>query len=121
MGDYMYPMGYEPMEFHMGYGYYYMYPWMLWTVFFIWIIQVIVGYFVYRDAKQQDMNPVLWFILVILPMIGWFFLIVYVIIRETRPREPGDKESSEKILDERFAKGEITSEQYRQMKEELKK
>ena len=33
----------------------------------IWVIQLIVGYFVYRDAKEREMNPVLWFILVILP------------------------------------------------------
>ena len=29
------------------------------------------------------MSPVLWFILVIVPMIGWIFLILYLIIRES--------------------------------------
>ena len=72
----------------------------------IWVIQLIVGYFVYRDAKERDVNPVLWFVLVIIPMIGWLFLVIYLIIRETGP--PGlevEKKSARAILDERFAQG----------------
>jgi len=105
--------------YHMMYGY----PFAGMSIWMgiVWVIQLVVGYFVYRDAKERQMSPVLWFIVVIIPVIGWLFMVIYVIIRETEHRPSPQKESSEKILDERFAKGEITSEQYRQMKEELKK
>ncbi len=84
-----------------------------------WIVQLVIGYFVYLDAKQRGMNPVLWFILVILPMIGWLFLVLYIIIRETGRPAAGSEKSATAILDERFARGEITAEEYRKMKDEL--
>jgi putative membrane protein len=65
-------------------------------------------------------NPLLWAILVIIPMLGWLFLVIYIIIRETsRPGFEGERRSARAILDERFAQGEITAEEYRKMKEEL--
>lgn len=86
----------------------------------LWIIQLVIAYFVYLDAKQRDKNPVLWAILVIIPMLGWLFLVIYIIIRETgRPGLEGERRSARAILDERFARGEITAEEYRKMKEEL--
>ncbi len=85
-----------------------------------WIIQLIVGYLVYRDALERRTSPVLWFILVIVPMIGWIFLILYLIIRESG-QQPLSERSASGILDMRFARGEITPDEYRQMKEELKK
>jgi putative membrane protein len=109
----------DGFSYHMMYGYPFagMFIWM----FMIWVIQLIVGYFVYRDAGERQMSPVLWFILVIIPAIGWLFLVIYLIIRETGHPPAPEKGSAEKILDERFARGEITPEEYRQMKEELKK
>lgn len=110
--------GYMP---HMyGYGYPYYIGGMFFSMAVIWIIQLVVGYFVYQDAKKRGMAPILWFILVILPMVGWLFLVIYVIIRETSQPAPADEHTSARaILDERFAKGEITSEEYQKMKEEL--
>ena len=85
-----------------------------------WLLQLFLAYLVYQDAKQRDVNPVLWAILVAIPMIGWLFLVIYVIIRETgRPVQGGGQSSAKAILDERFAKGEITAEEYRKMKDEL--
>ena len=53
-------------------------------------------------------------------MVGWLFLVIYVIIRETSQPAPAVvKSSARAILDERFAKGEITAEDYQKMKEEL--
>jgi putative membrane protein len=85
-----------------------------------WILQLVVAYFVYQDAKHRDKNPLLWALLVIIPMLGWLFLVIYIIIRETsRPGFEGERRSARAILDERFAQGEITAEEYRKMKEEL--
>ncbi len=105
---------------YRGYGYPMagMFIWM----FIAWLVQLVIGYLVYRDAKDRQMNAVLWLILVIIPGIGWLFLILYVIIRETSGHGhlPGS-ESALNILNERYARGEITAEQYRSMKDELKK
>ena len=104
----------------MMYGYPYGYPGMLIWMCIIWVIQLIVGYLVYRDAKERGTNPVLWFVLVILPMIGWLVLIIYIIIRETgRPGPEAEKKSARMILDERYAKGEISAEEYQKMKDQL--
>jgi preprotein translocase subunit YajC len=46
------------------------------------------------------MNGVLWFVLVIIPWIGIFSLLVYLIIRETRENVKKDKRVAKAILDE---------------------
>jgi hypothetical protein len=60
----------------MIYGY--LYGEMLIVMGIIWIIQLIIGYLMYRDAKSRMINALLRFMLVILPMIGWLFLVIYV-------------------------------------------
>lgn len=110
-GSYMRHMYYAGHPSHGG----------IW-VLVLWIFQLIIAYFVYRDAKERKMNAVLWTILVILPLVGYLFMVIYMIIRETEHplpvKEGGD---ARKILDERYAKGEITTDEYRKMKEELGK
>jgi putative membrane protein len=109
MDGYMHPM-------FWGYDSYYGWVWPA----LIWVLQLVVGFFVYQDAKQREMNPVLWFVLVIIPMLGWLFLVIYVIIRESGRQGDGEK-SAAVILDERYALREISTEEYRKMKEELEK
>jgi hypothetical protein len=53
-------------------------------MFAIWIVQVLVAFLIYRDAKEQKMLAPVWFILAILPMFGYLVDVVYLIIRELR-------------------------------------
>ena len=87
---------------------------------FTWLIQLVIAYFVYKDAKEQNMSAPLWFILVILPMVGFLLAVLYAIIREVRmPTEP--KNTPVTILKERFAQGQITAEEFEKGKEILMK
>jgi hypothetical protein len=57
--------------------------WGLGMMFFWLVIFLIIAYLVYQDANKQGMNGLLWGILVLIPVIGVLFLIIYIIIRET--------------------------------------
>jgi len=85
-----------------------------------WLVQVVIAYFIYKDAKNQKMSAPLWFILVILPMFGYFIAILYVIIREVRMPIETEKTPID-ILKARLAKGEITVEEYETGKDALMK
>ncbi len=101
--------------FHMfpfGFG------WFGFGMLFWWLILVVIGYLVYQDAEKMGMNGALWFILVILPMVGIIFLLLYIVLREDYKKEGDD---ALKILKDRLARGEITPEEYRKLKEELEK
>lgn len=87
----------------------------------IWIVFIVIAFLVYKDAEQRNMNGLLWFILVIIPWIGILFLIVYLIIRSEEAEIEEAIENAQKILDERYAKGEITREEYLQMKKDMEK
>lgn len=101
-------------------------PWFFpffgfWGFLLIWAVFLVIGYLVYQDAEKRGMNGALWFILVIIPWIGFFSLLLYLVIRETTT-QVGDREKSpEEILDERYARGEISREEYLKMKEDLRK
>ena len=94
----------------IGFGF----PFFGFDVFFWWLIFVAIGFLIYQDANKRGMNGLLWFILVILPMIGVVFLLLYIVIRESKVEN-----KAMKILKERYANGEITKEEYLKMKEEL--
>jgi uncharacterized membrane protein len=80
-------------------------------ILILWIVQLVIGYFVYRDAGKQKMSAPLWFILVIIPVFGFPLAVLYAIIREVRqPVAAGNAPLA--ILGERFARGEITAEEY---------
>jgi len=87
----------------------------------IWAVFLIIAVFVYRDAQERNMNGLLWFILVIIPWIGILFLIVYLIIRSEEAEIEEAIENAQKILDERYSKGEITRKEYLQMKKDMEK
>ncbi|HWQ68178.1 MAG TPA: SHOCT domain-containing protein [Methanospirillum sp.] len=87
-----------------------------------WIILfLIIAYLVYLDANKRGMNGLLWGIMILIPMVNILFLILYVIIRETNSQKPiSEGRIPTDILKERYAKGEISSEQFKTMIEEIK-
>jgi len=96
-------------------------PFMGFGMIGIWIVFIVIAFLVYKDAEQRNMNGLLWFILVIIPWIGILFLIVYLIIRSEEAEIEEAIEDAQKILDERYAKGEITRKEYLQMKKDMEK
>jgi putative membrane protein len=96
-------------------------PFMGYWILLVWIVQIIIAVLVYKDAQIKKQNDLLWLVLVILPWIGILFLIIYLIIRgeETEIKESIDK--GQNVLDERYAKGEITREEYLQVKKDLER
>ncbi len=101
------------MMYPWGYGF----PFFGFGILFWWIIFVAIGFLVYQDANKRGMDGLLWFILVILPMVGIVFLLLYIVIRESKTEV---EKTPLEILKERYAKGEITEEEYVKMKRELK-
>ena len=57
----------------------------------VWIVQLLIAYLIYRDAKEQKMLAPVWVILAILPMFGYLVDVIYLIIREIRPSQKTDK------------------------------
>jgi putative membrane protein len=111
------------MDDMWGGGYGYGFPFFGWGMMLIWLVLfLIIGYLVYLDANKRGMNGLLWGILIIIPMLGILFLILYIVVRETQLQRtvPGG-EGAMDVLKMRYAKGEITSEQFKTMSEELKK
>ena len=51
----------------------------------IWIVQLLIAFLIYRDAKEQKMLAPVWVILAILPMFGFLIDILYLLVRELRP------------------------------------
>jgi putative membrane protein len=87
----------------------------------IWLVFIVIAFLVYRDAERRGMNGLLWFVLVILPWVGILFLIIYLIIRDEKILDKSSKKSAESILNERYARGEITQREYLQIKNEIRK
>ena len=102
-----------------GYGF----PiWRVCMMLFWLFVFLVIAYLVYKDAKTRGMNGLLWGILVLIPFVGILFLIIYVVIRETAVQNglPGEKSAMD-IVKERYAKGEISSEEFQKITEDLKK
>ncbi|MHA1866159.1 MAG: SHOCT domain-containing protein [Candidatus Heimdallarchaeaceae archaeon] len=97
---------------------------------------VLIAFLIYLDAEKRGMNGLLWFFLVIVPMISVVSIIVYLIIRVDYPvQQPVEQSLLHKAqvyhekptsmltalskLDERYANGEITREDYYQMRRDI--
>lgn len=94
-----------------------------------WLVFVVLAYLVYKDAEKRGMNGLLWGLPVLVPWVGIVFLVLYLFLREggyraaigtTGSVPAADRRTPSEILDERYAKGEITRDQYLQMNEDLK-
>jgi hypothetical protein len=51
----------------------------------IWLVQLVVAFLIYRDAKEQKMLAPVWAVLAVLPMFGYVAALLYLVIREVRP------------------------------------
>ncbi len=108
--------------------YYHMMSWFpfmgAWTIL-VWLVFLVLAYLVYKDAEKRGMNGLLWGLPVLVPWVGIIFLVLYLFMREGGYRAASSttvagKRTPAEILDERYARGEVTREQYLQMKEDMK-
>jgi putative membrane protein len=87
-------------------------PFMGFWMIIIFVVQVVLAVLVYGDAEARRMNGVLWAILVALPWIGLLFLLVYAVVRNEKPQGIAAHNSAVAMLDERYANGEISRDEY---------
>jgi putative membrane protein len=85
----------------------------------LWLILVVIAVLVYMDAEKRRMNGLLWLVLILIPMFGFVALIIYLVIRETGQTWGTGGRSAGALLDERYARGEISRDEYLRMKEDL--
>ena len=85
----------------------------------LWIVLVVIAILVYHDAQKRGMNSLLWAILVLIPMFGFLALIIYLVVRETGQAQAATGKSAQTLLDERYARGEISRDEYLRMKADL--
>jgi putative membrane protein len=102
------------------------FPFMGFGTVFSWLVSIAIAYLIYKDAEKRNMNGLLWGLPVLIPWVGILFLILYLILRDgghnmALKSSAPTKATPEQILDERYAKGELTQEIYFQMKEDLRK
>ncbi len=86
----------------------------------LWLIQLVIAFLVYRDAKDKKMSAPIWFILIIIPFFGYLAALLYLIIHEVRKPVEAEKTPID-TLKERYARGEITEEEFEKSKEVLTK
>ena len=96
-------------------------PFMGFWWILVWVVQFVIAFLVYRDAERRENNGLLWFVLVVIPWVGIVFLVIYLIIREEKNENKELVDDAQKILDERYATGEITRREYLQAKEDIEK
>ncbi len=112
-------------DFHhmMDWGYHMMdwwgIPYMGYWNIGLWIVQLIIAFLVLKDCEKRNMNGLLWFILIILPWIGVLFIIGYLIVRSEGTEIKEGLDDAQKVLDDRYAKGEITRKEYMQTKMDI--
>lgn len=54
----------------------------------LWVIQLLIAFLICRDAKEQKMLVPVWTIMAVVPVLGYFTDVLYLIIREVRsPRK----------------------------------
>jgi len=96
------------------------FPFFSYWLIGVWFVQFIIALMVYRDAEKIGKNGLMWFVLVIIPWIGIFALIGYIIMRNEEETTKEVMSDAQKVLDERYAKGEMERKEYIQAKKDLK-
>lgn len=97
-----------------------------WPYMWIWVVGIwmglaVIAILVYQDAQKRGMNGLLWLVLILIPMFGFVALVIYLVIRETgNPSTTGGK-SAGALLDERYARGDISRDEYLKIKEDLQR
>lgn len=109
--------GFYDMDHMMGWRFI---PFFNYWTMFVWVVQLVVGVLVYRDAKKRG-DGLLWFVVVVLPWVGFLFLLVYLILRGEEKELEDVFEDAVRVVDERYARGEISREEYLQMKKDIKR
>ena len=87
--------------------------------FLIWLVFLALAILVYKDADKRGLNGLLWGLPILIPWLGAIFLILYLILRDGGQLATRTTKTSD-VLDERYAKGELTREQYLLMKDDTK-
>ena len=95
-------------------------PLMWFWMLGIWAVFVVVAFFVYKDAQGRGQNGLLWALLLLIPMVQVFALIIYLVLREERMATTAPLKSAPAILEERYARGEITRDEFLRMKEDMR-
>lgn len=100
------------------------FPFLGWGMLLLWLLVfLVIGVLVYRDANHRGMNGLLWFILVILPMVRFIFLILFLVLREPGGGQQtvpvGD--TAMDVLRQRYARGDIDEEEFRKREKELER
>lgn len=93
-------------------------PWMMG----MWFIFIFIAILVYKDAEERDRSDsLLWFFLLLIPMVSFFALFMYLIIRNEDVVKYSPQGNPLSVLDERYARGEIDRVNYVRMKDDLRR
>ena len=84
------------------------------------LISLVIAYLICKDAEKRGQNSLSMGISSLDSPCRSNLMILYLVLREEGHSVAG-KTTSGDILDERYAKGELTREQYLQMKEDIKR
>ena len=94
-------------------------PFMVLMMLIIWAVLAVVAVLVYSDAKKRGMNGLLWLVLLLIPMFSIVALIIYLVLRESGAAAGTGGKSAMMLLDERYARGEISRDEYIRMKTDI--
>lgn len=98
---------------YYGYGF-----WMIG----MWFIFILIAVLVYQDAEKRGRSDaILWFVLLLIPMVSIFALILYLIIRDQDGGTHISRTNPLSVLDERYARGEIDRNEYNRIKDDLRR
>ena len=87
----------------------------------MWFVFLLIAVFVFQDAEKRGRSDgILWFILLLIPWMNFLVLVIYLIVRDQNNLVPNTKLNVKAVLDNRYAQGEISREEYIQMREDLK-